>query len=86
MKEWAEKRRRELEAAGEKELADVFRLVVRICELEEQVKGAREAGALVMMAQLIEFVNCHEKPQLLQCPIPRRNPDCGFVLPQPVRH
>ena len=42
MKEWAERRRRELEAAGEQELADVFRLVVRICELEEQVKGARD--------------------------------------------
>ena len=43
MKEWAEKRRMEMEALGERELADVFRLVVRICELEEQIKCARNA-------------------------------------------
>jgi hypothetical protein len=41
MKKWAEKRRSEMEAAGEKELADVFRLIVRICELEDQLKGVR---------------------------------------------
>ncbi len=37
MKEWAKKRRQELEAMGEKELAEMFQLVIRICELEEQL-------------------------------------------------
>jgi hypothetical protein len=35
MKVWAEKRRRELEAAGDMELAHVFELVVRMCEVDE---------------------------------------------------
>lgn len=37
MKEWAKKRRRELEAMGEKELVEMFQLVIKICELEEQL-------------------------------------------------
>ncbi len=37
MKARAEKRRQEIEAAGEKELAEVFQLVIKICELEEQL-------------------------------------------------
>jgi hypothetical protein len=37
MKAWAEKRRQELEAIGERELAEMFQLVIRICELEEQL-------------------------------------------------
>ncbi len=37
MKEWAKKRRQELEAIGEKELAEMFQLVVKICELEEEL-------------------------------------------------
>ena len=39
MKTWAEKRKRELEAMGETELAEVFRLVVKMCELEEQLRN-----------------------------------------------
>lgn len=35
MKAWAEKRRRELEAAGDMELAHMFELVVRMCEVDE---------------------------------------------------
>ncbi len=42
MKVWALKRREELEAAGEKELAEVFQLVVKICELEEQLVSNSE--------------------------------------------
>ncbi len=37
MKRWAEKRREAMAAMGYKELADIFELVVRICELEEQL-------------------------------------------------
>ena len=37
MKAWALKRRYETEAAGEKELAEVFQLVIKVCELEEQL-------------------------------------------------
>jgi hypothetical protein len=37
MKEWAKKRIEELEAMGEQELAEMFQLVVKICELEEQL-------------------------------------------------
>ena len=37
MKEWAKKRRQELEVMGERELAEMFQLVIRICELEEQL-------------------------------------------------
>lgn len=36
MKEWAQRRRRELEAMGERELAEMFQLVIKIWELEEQ--------------------------------------------------
>ncbi len=35
MKAWAEKRRRELEAAGATELAHMFETVVRMCEADE---------------------------------------------------
>ncbi len=42
MKAWALKRRQEVEAAGEKELAEVFQLVIKICELEEQLMADRE--------------------------------------------
>jgi hypothetical protein len=42
MKAWALKRRQEIEAAGEKELAEVFELVIKICELEEQLMADRE--------------------------------------------
>ncbi len=37
MKAWAEKRRQETEAMGETGLAEVFLLVIKICELEEQL-------------------------------------------------
>jgi hypothetical protein len=39
MKAWAEKRGRQMEAMGEKELAELFQLVVRIYELEERLTG-----------------------------------------------
>ncbi len=35
MKAWAEKRRLKLEATGEAELANMFELVVKMCELYE---------------------------------------------------
>lgn len=41
MKEWAEKRMKELEAVAEKDLAEVFQLVIKICELEDQLKTDR---------------------------------------------
>jgi hypothetical protein len=36
MKEWAKKRKQELEDIGAIELAEVFQLIVNLCELEEQ--------------------------------------------------
>jgi hypothetical protein len=42
MKEWAEKRRQELEAIGEKELAALFQLVIKICEIEQQLTAVPE--------------------------------------------
>lgn len=42
MKEWAEKRRQELDDMGERELAVVFQLVIRICELEDQLTADPE--------------------------------------------
>ena len=41
MKAWAEKRRRELEASGEAELARMFELVVRMCEVGEAAPGSK---------------------------------------------
>jgi hypothetical protein len=43
MKAWAEKRRRELEASGEAELAHMFELVVRMCEVDEVVPCPKAA-------------------------------------------
>jgi hypothetical protein len=43
MKAWAEKRRRELEASGEAELARMFELVVRMCEVDEVVPCSKAA-------------------------------------------
>jgi hypothetical protein len=37
MKAWAQRRKQELESMGEKELAEVFQLVIKICELEEEL-------------------------------------------------
>ncbi|MFH1113190.1 MAG: hypothetical protein V1792_04655 [Pseudomonadota bacterium] len=37
MKAWAEKRRKEMQACGAGELAHMFELVSRICDLEEQL-------------------------------------------------
>jgi hypothetical protein len=39
MKEWAERRMRQLHALGEKELAEVFQIVIKICELEDQIRS-----------------------------------------------
>jgi hypothetical protein len=39
MKEWAKKRKQELEVIGAIELAEVFQLIVNLCELEEQSRG-----------------------------------------------
>jgi hypothetical protein len=41
MKAWAEKRRRELEASGEAELARMFELVVRMCEVDEVLPSSK---------------------------------------------
>ena len=41
MKQWAEKRRGEMEAIGATELAEMFATIVKLYELEEKVKGAR---------------------------------------------
>jgi hypothetical protein len=38
MKAWAEKRRREMEAGGATELARMFELVARLCELQEELQ------------------------------------------------
>jgi hypothetical protein len=38
MKTWAEKRRKEMAAIGATELADMFKAIVRLCELEEQIR------------------------------------------------
>ncbi len=43
MKTWAEKRRREMEAIGARELADMFNTIVKLCELEEEVKSSRDS-------------------------------------------
>ncbi len=45
MKKWAEKRRQELEAIGATELADMFRAIVKLCELEEQIRCLKESEA-----------------------------------------
>ncbi|MGO9121127.1 MAG: hypothetical protein ACLQPD_26380 [Desulfomonilaceae bacterium] len=37
MKAWAEKRRRELEASGETELARMFETVVKMCEADDSL-------------------------------------------------
>ena len=37
MKAWAEKRRRELEASGEAELARMFETVVKMCEADDSL-------------------------------------------------
>ncbi len=39
MKEWAKKREQELEEIGATELAEVFKLIVNVCELEEKYSG-----------------------------------------------
>ncbi len=41
MKEWAENRMRQLQAMGEKQLAEIFQLVIKICELEDKIKSDR---------------------------------------------
>ena len=43
MKAWAEKRRRELEASGATELAHMFELVVRMCEVDEVIPCSKAA-------------------------------------------
>jgi hypothetical protein len=43
MKQWAKERRRQMEAAGAKELAEVFTLVIKICELEEELKATQDS-------------------------------------------
>jgi hypothetical protein len=43
MKSWAEKRRREMEAIAAEELAEMFATIVKMCELEEQVKSLKDS-------------------------------------------
>lgn len=47
MKAWAKKRRREMQACGAAELAHMFELVSRICDLEEQLGWVRNPEAQV---------------------------------------
>jgi len=44
MKAWAQKRKREMEVVGENELAVMFDLVVRLCELDEQLSFCKTNG------------------------------------------
>ncbi len=44
MKTWAEKRRREMEAVGATELAEMFKTIVKLCELEEQLRSLKVSG------------------------------------------
>jgi len=43
MKQWAEYRRRQMEDVGATELAEMFQLVIKICELEEELKAAEDS-------------------------------------------
>ena len=45
MKAWAEKRRQQVQACGATELARMFELVSRICDLEEQLSIVRNPRA-----------------------------------------
>jgi hypothetical protein len=47
MRAWAERRRREMEGIGSAELARMFELIARLCELEEQVAGLRDDAPMV---------------------------------------
>ncbi len=44
MKTWAERRKREMEAIGATELAEMFSTIVKLCELEERVKSLKDSG------------------------------------------
>ena len=50
MRQWAERRRREMEGIGSPELARMFELVARLCELEEQAHGLRAEAPMVSPA------------------------------------
>jgi hypothetical protein len=43
MKTWAEKRQRDMETIGATELAEMFRTIVKLCELEEQISASRDS-------------------------------------------
>ncbi len=47
MKAWAEKRRRQMQACGATELARMFELVCKMCELEEQIGRVRHPTARI---------------------------------------
>ncbi len=47
MRAWAERRRREMQGLGSPELARMFELVAKLCELEEQVAGLREEAPMM---------------------------------------
>lgn len=42
MKTWAEKRQRQMEAMGATELAEMFKTIVKLCELEEQISAPQD--------------------------------------------
>lgn len=42
MKTWAEKRQRQMEAMGATELAEMFKTIVKLCELEEQIDALQD--------------------------------------------
>ncbi|MBI4962129.1 MAG: hypothetical protein HY913_02530 [Desulfomonile tiedjei] len=47
MKTWAIKRMQQMEANGAPELARMFELVARICELDEQLTGSRHGTTYI---------------------------------------
>jgi hypothetical protein len=53
MKTWAENRRRYMEALGAIELADMFNTIVKLCELDEQIRTL-ETGYSTQLVETVE--------------------------------
>ena len=49
MRDWAEKRRHEMERIGSAELARMFELVARLCQMEEEAAGMKDERILLPM-------------------------------------
>jgi hypothetical protein len=57
MKTWAARRKQEFEAMGHIELARMFELIVKICELEEHFQAhAGRADALERLAPALDHI------------------------------